>query len=129
MSEQIISVIDELGKRFGVVIDWTQESVLPYVEELCSKYVRYEIATSAALCIMTLTATAISAVIFYKALKKLKEIEYDGFLDFVSTVSGILTVAFLFVSILCVPIQIKDIITCLTLPEKMILEYVQSLLG
>ena len=31
MSDEIIKVIDELGKRFGIVIDWSSENVLPYI--------------------------------------------------------------------------------------------------
>lgn len=29
MSENIIKVLDELGKRFGIAIDWSSENVTP----------------------------------------------------------------------------------------------------
>lgn len=32
MSEEIIKVIDELGKRFGIVIDWSS----PYWNRICN---------------------------------------------------------------------------------------------
>lgn len=34
MSEEIIKVIDELGKRFGIVIDWSNQNIIPYLQEL-----------------------------------------------------------------------------------------------
>lgn len=39
MSEQIIQVLDYLGKKLGLTIDWTSENVLPYVQTLCDKYI------------------------------------------------------------------------------------------
>lgn len=39
VSEQIIYVLDELAKRFGMVIDWTQQNVMPTVYEICGKYI------------------------------------------------------------------------------------------
>ena len=46
MSEEIIKVLDNLAERFGVAVDWTSTNVIPYLQELCSKYITYEIATS-----------------------------------------------------------------------------------
>ena len=49
VSDQIIAVLDSLCVKFGIVIDWTQENVLPYVMEIAKKFITYEIATSSAL--------------------------------------------------------------------------------
>ena len=46
MSEEIIKVLDVLAEKFGLAVDWTSENVIPYLEQLCGKYVNYEIATS-----------------------------------------------------------------------------------
>ena len=46
MSEEIIKVLDALAEKFGVAVDWTSANVIPYLEQLCSKCVNYEIATS-----------------------------------------------------------------------------------
>ena len=46
VSEQIIQVIDALCEKFGIVVDWTSESVIPYLEILCTKLIKYEICTS-----------------------------------------------------------------------------------
>lgn len=31
MSDEIIKILDDLGQRFGVVIDWSSENVMPYL--------------------------------------------------------------------------------------------------
>ena len=46
MSEEIIKVLDYLGEKFGVAIDWTQENVLPYLQDLLSRFAAYRIAIS-----------------------------------------------------------------------------------
>lgn len=46
MSNEIIKILDDLAKRFGIAIDWTAENVLPYLKELFSRVVKYEIVQS-----------------------------------------------------------------------------------
>jgi len=46
-SEEIIKVIDELCKKFGVAIDWTSQNVLPYIKELCHRIAIYKISMNA----------------------------------------------------------------------------------
>lgn len=46
MSEEVIKILDALAEKFGLAIDWTSANVLPYLQQLCGKYVTYEIATS-----------------------------------------------------------------------------------
>ena len=35
MSDEVIKVIDALAERFGIVIDWSSENVIPYLQQLC----------------------------------------------------------------------------------------------
>ena len=46
ISDQIIAVINDLCQKFGIAIDWTAENVLPYIEDLCARYIQFEIQTS-----------------------------------------------------------------------------------
>lgn len=43
VSEQIIQVLDNLGEKFGLAIDWSPENILPYANELMNKAVSYEL--------------------------------------------------------------------------------------
>ena len=46
VSAQIIEVLDDLCRKFGLMIDWSQENILPYLQELAGKYISWEIAMS-----------------------------------------------------------------------------------
>ena len=45
-SEEIINVLDYICKKLGIAIDWTSENVIPYTQDLCARYIQYEIFTS-----------------------------------------------------------------------------------
>lgn len=46
VADQIIEVLDDLCKKFGVVIDWASDNVMPYLLELMSKIVNYRLFCS-----------------------------------------------------------------------------------
>ena len=46
MSEEVIKILDYLGEKIGVTIDWTSNNVIPYVNQLCEKFIKWEINTS-----------------------------------------------------------------------------------
>lgn len=40
--------------KFGIAIDWTAENIMPYIEQLCAKFINFEIYTSVFwICFMT----------------------------------------------------------------------------
>ena len=43
MGNEIIKVLDNLGEKFGIAIDWSSENVLPYLQDLTKRIVNYEI--------------------------------------------------------------------------------------
>lgn len=117
VSDQIIAVLNDLCAKFGVAIDWSTENVVPYVTELCDRYIRYEIATSIA---WALIVTIIPAILLIIAHKHQDE---DALIScsIIGWVSAV--IAFIIVSF-----QIFDIIECVTIPEKTIFEYVRIIL-
>ena len=46
VSSEIIEVLDYLGEKFGIAIDWTSNNVLPYLQALVDKFIKWEISTS-----------------------------------------------------------------------------------
>ena len=46
MSDDVIKILDALSEKIGLSIDWTSQNVVPYINQLCRKYVNYEITTS-----------------------------------------------------------------------------------
>ena len=66
MSEEIIKVLDALAEKFGVAVDWTSANVIPYLEQLCGKYVNYEIATSVIWMLFGIGCLILGRVLFKK---------------------------------------------------------------
>ena len=74
VSDQIIQVLDAVCKKMGVAIDWTldwtQSTIIPYVQQLMGKIVAYELWTS----IVWILFGVIGWVLFVCSAKHLKKI-------------------------------------------------------
>ena len=130
-SEEIINVLDYLCKKFGIVIDWTSENVVPYLQDLCGRYIQYEIMTSIAWMIVTPLITLIITIPLTIVHKKAKSLEWDTdyFTVVVAIVLWVIFAIMAFASVIVVCVQVFDIIQCYTLPEKVILEYLETLIN
>ena len=124
-SEQIIQVLDELSKRFDVAIDWSKDNVLPYINMLAEKIVRYELWTSAVWVVLSgiVLAFVVRGIVRICRSFNSDDFDEDVLIRRVSacTFAGVPSaILFLF--------QLFDIITCLTFPEKVIYEFVSALM-
>ena len=111
ISNEIIKILDYLGQKMGMAIDWTGSNVLPKLEELCAKFIAWEICTSWAWIGVSLVAFAVILLV-------------KIFCDW----SGAEHVVFwigLCIIIACISTQVFDIIECNTFPEKTIYDYIQ----
>lgn len=43
MSAEIIKVFEYIGDKLGIAIDWTQENIMPYLEDLVARFVKLNI--------------------------------------------------------------------------------------
>ncbi len=115
LSNEIISVLEYLGRQIGITIDWTSENVMPYVEQLCEKFILWEINTSFAW-------MGIMAIVVILSL--IAAILINRFGDACGTewfIFGCVVV----IAVAVVGTQIFDIIECRTFPEKTIYDYIQ----
>ena len=120
MSDEIIKLLDDLGQRFGIAIDWSSDNVLPYLQDLVRRFTTYEIATS----IMWLTIGMIfllAGIIFSIKIVKSKNRDIHG--------AALFSVILALIGVVMVVWQISDMITCYTIPKKMIFEYLNFLLS
>lgn len=115
VSDEIIKVLEYLCTKIGLTIDWTSSNVLPYVEQLCGKFVKWEIGTS-------ITWIGIAIITTIIALIFSKVVDLDGFekVIFWGTVC---------VAICVIGNQVFDIVECYTFPEKAVYDYIQSYLS
>lgn len=117
MSSQIIEVLNHLCLKFGLVIDWTQENIFPYLQELAGKYISWEVATSYAWLIGAGVLAVLAIILFV--------IEAIWGWDSLAAFFGVVLIA---VAIgICIA-QVEDILTCKYFPEKQIVEYINYLM-
>ena len=125
LSTEIIKILDALAEKVGIVVDWTSENVLPYIEKLSVKFVNYELATSVVWLIFGIICVILSVLCF----KKMTHFhsKSDGMDDNNDNTWFCVFFAFAFVIKLLVGLcvtmtQLLDIVTCCTFPEKVILD-------
>ena len=127
ISDQIIAIINDLCQKFGIAIDWTAQNVMPYIEDLCKRYIQFEISTSIMWIVGCASVTLIAGIIW--AISVIVDAhscsETADNIRFCSMF--IFWMAFV-VTIIVGMFQAYDIIECYNLPEKVIIEYIQSLI-
>lgn len=123
VSDQIIAVLDNLCEKFGLAIDWTSETILPYANTLFTKLVSYEIWTSVAYILFSVLGAIACVKVIQYVIKKLDDMgELAAVPVILCATLGIFTVA-------NIGGQIIDIIKCLTFPELFVFEYIQNLIN
>lgn len=115
ISDEVIKILEYLCSKIGITIDWTNNNVLPYVEQLCTKFIKWEIGTSTGWIVIALVSVIIG-LIFAKI------VDMDGF-------EKLIFWCIVIVAILIIGAQSFDIIKCYTFPEKAIYDYIQPYLN
>ena len=117
-------LLEELGKQFGLIVDWGNSNVMPYLQDLSTRVVKYEFITS--LCWTAVGAiVAIAGIILIlrglkKAAAKVNSYSSDG--EFEMIIGAFITV----IAIIIITFEIHDIVLCTYLPEKIILNYLNA---
>ena len=128
MSQQIIDVLNVLCEKFGIVVDWTEKNVIPYLEQLGSRIVSYEICTSwvwIALGIILFIAMVIVVGACVKGYS-LETNEYDQ-VDWICA-GCFIGIPLFVVSIGIILTQTFDIIQAYTSPELTIIDFIKPYL-
>lgn len=131
VSKQIIEVLDALCNKFGVVIDWTSQNVIPYVEMLMRKFIIFEIATSIMYIVFFVALFAISYPITKRWCKKASSAEIywcDCLETWIAIVGIVITCLTGLTCLIGIPVQTYDIIEAITFPEKTIFDYITYLI-
>lgn len=120
ISSQIIEVLNDLCMKFGMAIDWSQENVMPYLQELAGKYISWEVATSTAWLILLAVLAIVGIVLIVIDCKNTAKYEF-GIMIFIGCI-------LIGIAILAGVFEVGDILTCKFFPEKQIIEYVHYLI-
>lgn len=66
LSTEVIKILDDLAKRFGVAIDWADKNVMPYLMELYDRFITYKIVENCIPIILFIIFLIITIVFFKK---------------------------------------------------------------
>ena len=121
VSSEIIEVLDYLGEKFGIAIDWTSNNVLPYLQALVDKFIKWEISTS--IVWIAIAAFVIAMIIILMNLKTFRKINEDTY-----GMLQISIIVLIIVSFIVICIQIFDIVECNMFPEKALYDFIKVML-
>lgn len=131
MSEEIIKVLDELGKRFGIVIDWSNQNIIPYLQELLKRFICYQNITACVWIIISI-AISVAGVVMIRFLNKWRKSDnYSS--DYLSDDVGLAILGYIF-SICIIALGIGLIIgnalgiaKNICMPEMVVYEYIKNI--
>lgn len=136
MSAQIIEVLNDICDKFGIAVDWTSKNIQPYLKELMTKCVNYKLATDIVWLVVGIVLLIIGGVLLRFAFnnnRKYHEIK-DYYERMHSNLDETVAAQIIFGGI-CLSIAVIltlyftiNLITCVTFPEKIILDMVRSYL-
>ena len=135
MGEEVIKVLKHLGDQFGVAIDWSSANIMPYLNDLMGRIVKYGIYINIYNIFFNIFCIALFVgitVVLYKlanrAIKKPENSE-DNLAEALSiayVVSCVATVVVIVVGIVGISDSVTNIIELNTVPEKYVIEMIQD---
>lgn len=135
LSKQIIEVLNYLGEKVGIVIDWSAENVLPVAQQICERYIRYEIIMSIIWLLFDLAIIVmliISMIKLFKfCIKAYKTPEYQRnycvWAQITMIISGFVALIMGCCFIADIVENFEVLMKCILLPELHLLEVLKSL--
>lgn len=122
MSEEIIKVLDNLGQKFGIAIDWTSQNILPYLQDLMNRFISLQSA-KAIIWIVILSVLVIATIILMVIGIRVGKREDDGEIIFMAVFIGIIILICLVVPLIC---NIFGLMQNIYTPEITLLEYITN---
>ena len=136
MSAQIIEVLNDICEKFGIAVDWTSKNIQPYLKELMTKCINYKLATDIVWLVVGIILLIIGGGLLrfafnnhrkYHEIKDYYEQMYSN-LDDVAGIQFIIAMIAICISIILILYFTINLVTCVTFPEKVILDMVRSYL-
>lgn len=131
MSEEIIKVLDELGKRFGIMIDWSNQNIVPYLQELLKRFIYYRNITACVWIVISVAMT-ISGIVLFKFLNKWKKSDnynkgYCSDDEFLAILGYVFSICMIALGIGLILGNIFGIVKNVCMPEMVVYEYIKNI--
>lgn len=72
MNTEICNVIDKLAENFGIAVDWGNENVVPYIQDLVARYSKYEIVSNAISWMICIVLAGVCIIGIIRSVKNIK---------------------------------------------------------
>lgn len=131
MSESsVIEIIELLSEKFGIVVDFTKENIVPYAIDLSNRYINYFIAIS----IFKIIVFALIIAILIMAIKIIDKIKNKAEKDsdkyeaclLMQIIIALIAAAAIISAMICIPVFIIDIIKAIYIPDIVIFEILRG---
>jgi len=106
-------VLRKLGEKFGLMLNWSNENVIPYLKELSQRVIQYEYFQSIFWLILGIICIIISIIFAILAIK-------------VDSTFWLLTIIIGIIGIAVIGTQINDMLLCKYLPEKILIRFINN---
>ena len=112
MTPQAAVLLNELCRMLGIVVDWSDDDIVPYLTQIAEKYIAWETATSQNWLVAGIAMCVLGIWIVY--------MDWHIWKEDLPTIGGAVLVL---VGLVVIGAQINDILACKYWPEKAIADY------
>lgn len=124
ISSEITNILNDLGNRLGIAIDWTSQNVTPYIQDLVSRIAKLEMCNSIIVLLFGIICV-IATILCIRFTVKHYEDDIDEFIGIsivtICIICGILM-------LILIPVGIDGLTKAIYLPEFTAIEYIQKLI-
>lgn len=113
MNMEIEKAIDKIAEKFGIVVDWSQDNIYPYIRDILQRYRTVSIVHDA-VAIGVLGLLILSAILILKSRGKSIKDSYDEFIFAIFMVLCFFVLAILLLITIC---EIYDLTNWIFVPE------------
>lgn len=142
MSAEVIKVFNYIGEKLGIAIDWTQENIMPYLEDLVARFVKLNVIEAGLGVFICLICFIVSLIFFVKMIKTFFQYQktnesnffweegeyYDTALTIPTIILTIICGICLLIGIIGVPMNISELIKWIYIPEFQIVEEISYMM-
>ena len=126
MSQEIIKVLDNLAQKFGIAIDWTNQNILPYLQDLMGRYISLQNAYAIIWIIISIIIIIGSSILISKCIKATKK-PNDIDDEFLIAVGIMLSLISIIIFVVVFFSNIFGLLQNIFTPEITILEYLKTI--
>ena len=125
-NSEVTMVLNALAQKFGVTVNWNSETLIPYMQQLCDKCVKYELTKNIKFLMFGIILIIAGLWVIKMLMKDIANDPDEEILP--AEVWGLLAVFALISSVLgavLVGCGLLNVVTCLTFPEKVTIKELQ----